>query len=127
MYARYGYLDRALEQFAGVIEKQEFLPAMLNMATLLTRQGRPEEALEYLERSRAGWPDNPRVHLGLAISHLENGNRRSAEQAYRQIELLDPDLAEAYPLFGSEGGSTARAGAQDTVEKFLAGGWVEPE
>ncbi len=136
LYARYNYLDEAQEQFERAFEfvnndEDGHLPAVLNLANLLTLRGRLDEALGHLRRADSKWPRHPRVKLGLAATYLERGNRRSAEQAFADLAEIDPDLAQRFPLFGaptvvdpgSESG-TARASGEDSVREYLLDGWV---
>jgi len=52
-------------------------------------------------------------------------------QTYRELELIDPDLARRYPLFGTDDaqpadGSAGRAAEQDPVGRYLIDGWAQP-
>lgn len=126
LYARFGELDRALDHFSRAAEAGAYLPALLNAANVSLMLDRPEEAVAYLDRARDERPDDPRVVLALTVSRLETGDLRGAEQSYRELELIDPDLARRYPLFGSDQ-SHGRAAEQDPVGRYLIDGWADVE
>jgi tetratricopeptide (TPR) repeat protein/WD40 repeat protein len=127
VYARYGFLEEALTRFERAAEGGPTLAALLNAAAVLSRLDRHEDALSYLARARDQYPEHPRVHLGLAVSHLEAGDTRSARSSYRRLSEISPRLAKRYPIFSAPGdGGRTRAADRDAAERYLAAGVMEP-
>lgn len=120
LYATYGLLQEAASEFENALTGDEYVPALINQANVLSVMGRHADAREYLERARSVAPENPRVLLGLAFSHWENGNRDEARDTYAEASRASPSLARRFPLF-SDSDSTARAGH---VESVFTQDWV---
>jgi tetratricopeptide (TPR) repeat protein len=125
IHARFGRLERASEDFQRAVEMDEYVPAILNLASVAALQGDHAGASQLLERANQISPDNPRILLGLAVQHLENGQRGSARTLYDQAASLDPRLTSAYPLFGSGSDVTGRASEADTIREFHLEAWAE--
>ncbi|MFW5728615.1 MAG: WD40 repeat domain-containing protein, partial [Spirochaetota bacterium] len=100
LYAAYGVVDKAGLHFERALAREEYVPALINQANVLSLRGEKERAREYLERARAQEPDNARVLLGIAYSYWESGNQDEARRAYQRVSALSPTLARRYPLFG---------------------------
>lgn len=127
LYARYGELEAALEQFAAAAEKAPYLPALLNAANVQLLLGNASEALGFLDRAREVSPEDPRVFLALTVGQMKTGDLRGAEQAYRRLELIDPELARRYPLFATTEEAGTRASAQTAADRYLQEGWTDPD
>ena len=129
LYARYGYEQEARAHFERAISDSASVPALLNLASLLVRQDRPTEAVKYLRRARDIAPEDPRVYLALAVSHVESGEISAARNAFDELTRLRPELARRYPLFSPDatGGAAGRAsdGRNGVVEQFLLEEWSE--
>mgnify|MGYP006278248459 CR=1 FL=1 len=134
LYAAYGLVDKAGLHFERALAKEEYVPALINQANVLSLRGEEERAREYLERARAQDPDNARVLLGIAYSYWESGHQNEARRAYHRVSELSPTLARRYPLFGETGDGAPRAGAESRAGAerragvsmdFFARDWVD--
>ncbi|OGO55195.1 MAG: hypothetical protein A2V85_07915 [Chloroflexi bacterium RBG_16_72_14] len=114
-------LDRAMTEIAAGLDVDPDLPVriLIALAAVANRDGRPEEALGYLEQARARVPeldDKRRATflLSLALSYrqlgdleaaIETGTRslahfRAAESRY-EVATLENELALVYVALGS--------------------------
>ena len=129
IYARFGLFGEAQAQFEHAVGLADYVPAIINLASVSGLLGDHDTARELLGRANDLAPDNPRILLGLAVEHLEDGQRGSARGFYDQVAVLDPRLAQAYPLFGGAGATSdagaARASDGDTLQDFRMGAWAE--
>jgi len=126
IYARFGMLDEAAQEFEHAVGMADYVPAILNLASVAAIRGDHATARELLDRADGLSPDHPRILLGLAVEHLEDGQRGSARTFYDRAAALDPRLAAAFPLFGEAGDSDgARASDGDAVRAYREGAWAE--
>lgn len=109
LYAKYGMLDRAMEQFAAVLKQKEYLPALINMGNLYYMQDELSKAKEYYDRASALSPDNPKVLLAVARVDHELENYGTARQAYAKLKELSPELADRFAYLDLRGSQAARA------------------
>ncbi|MEE8440887.1 MAG: hypothetical protein V3S41_04130 [Spirochaetia bacterium] len=126
IYARFGILDQAADEFERAVGMADYIPAILNLASVAALNGDHTAARDLLDRADGLSPDNPRILLGLAVEHLEDGRRGSARGFYDRAAVLDPRLAEAFPLFGGTGDSGgARASEGDALRAYRENAWAE--
>ncbi|MFP4425592.1 MAG: hypothetical protein ACLFPP_03980 [Spirochaetaceae bacterium] len=127
LYARYALLDEAAGRFEAALELNESIPALVNIANVLSLSGRHEEARGYLKRAQELEPENGRVLLGLAFSHWESGEQEAARTSYEMARSVDPYLAQQYPLFASSDarGGTRSSGASESASALFGGDWLE--
>ena len=71
LYARYGQYDRAQKEFAKLLAKEEYVPALVNMGNILYLSDQKDKALEYYNRAYAKDPENPRVLLAVAKTNRD--------------------------------------------------------
>lgn len=110
LYARYGVMDQAEKQFRSVLEQREFVPALVNLGNIRFLQSDMETARNYYERAYSQQPNNAKVLLALAKVNFEVGRYQDVEEQYKQIQRLDPDLAQRFSFLDMKAGdSTARA------------------
>ncbi len=89
------WLDRGLKNYLVIENGQKRSLAHLNLATVLARAGRPEEAEEQvragieLDRS-AAYP-----YLAAGWVHLDRGDEKAATEAFRRARGMEPEN-EAY-------------------------------
>ncbi len=126
LYARYALLDEAARRFEAALKLSESVPALVNLANVLSLSGRHEEARGYLEQARQLEPENARVLLGLAFSHWESGEQEAARSSYEMARSADPYLAEQYPLYASSDTGGKRSSLPSEIADALFGGdWLE--
>lgn len=76
-----------------------FVPALVNLSTLVRTGGRADESLVLLERARGLEPENPDVWLGLGILYKERGQIAAAQEAFeRALEIAPASAATHYSL-----------------------------
>lgn len=127
VHVRYGSFEEALELFDRAAAERPTLAPLINAASVLSRMGRHDEALDYLGRARRLDPEHPRVHLGMAVSYLEAGDPGAARSSYRRLTRIAPALAERYPLFAAAGDETGgRAGGQTAADDYFTDALMEP-
>ncbi len=105
LYATYGLLEEAATAFEEAAVG-EYVPALVNLANVLSINGDHETARDVLERARTAEPENARVLLGLAFSYWESGNQENARDTYAAASRISPTLARRYPLFDAETNGT---------------------
>ena len=122
IYARFGMLDEAEADFQRAYSDAQYIPSMVNLASIASLRGDHERARELLEEANDLTPNSPRILLGLAVQHIETGERGSARSLYDRVTELDPELASTYPLFGSSN-SQDRAAEADATRGILEDAW----
>ena len=124
LYAQFGMLAKAQERFD---KAADYLPALVNAASVCSLRKEPDRAQEYLKRAQRLQPDNPRVLVALAFSYFQAGNEASEKQTWERMSRIDPGLAARYPLFGSASAATgqARAGRVDASAGLFGADWVQ--
>jgi tetratricopeptide (TPR) repeat protein len=94
-------LDDAANFYRRAIEVDgRFAGARFGLATVLTRQGRPAEAIPHYEAAVAGWPDHEeaRYNFGQALS--ATGRLAEAVAQYDAALRLRPDDVDAHTAMG---------------------------
>lgn len=96
----------ALEQQRAEIAEQAFrraidldpaLPeAQLNLALLLNRSGKPNEAIEQMETLLARSPGHAGAYFNLGLSHEILGDLAKAREMYETALSQDPDLLQVH-------------------------------
>ncbi|WOD27544.1 tetratricopeptide repeat protein [Alloalcanivorax xenomutans] len=84
-------LDQAHDMISQALEQEPDHPAILDsMGWVLFRLGRPQQALEYLQRAYAQFPDaEVAAHLGEVLWNL--GQRNKARTVWRDALADDPE------------------------------------
>lgn len=84
------------------VSDAEAAQANLNLGVAYLRQGRPDLAIENLERALDQDPRLAAAHSSIALAHDQLGNIEDAERHYRratQLESADPEIANLYGVF----------------------------
>lgn len=87
---------------SGTRSNADSTDAHLNLGIAYLRQGRPEVALENLQRAVERSPRNAEAHNAIALAHAQLGNDEDAEEHYRRAARLDPadpGIANGYAVF----------------------------
>ncbi len=108
LYARYGLYDRAETEFIKVVKK-EYVPALVNMGTVLYLRGAYRDALGYYERAQKKEPANALALLGIARANHAIENYGDAKSAYSALQKSDPALAQRFAYLDLRGEEAARA------------------
>ncbi len=109
LYARFGVLDKAAEQFSAILKSSEYVPALVNLGNIAYMQGEMERAYDYYTRALASVPGNPAALLGTARTTYALERYAETDESLRQLRNTDPSLAEEFAYLGSGSGDTARA------------------
>jgi hypothetical protein len=111
LYARYGLIDRAEDQFKLALKGGDFAPALLNLGNICFVRRQFEGALDYANRAQKLWPANPLVLLSQARVNHELENYGMAKIAYEKLKGVDPAMAEKYAYLQQKGEEGVRAAA----------------
>jgi Tfp pilus assembly protein PilF len=97
IYLEKGQTVSAIKAFNKAIQLQDDVRAFQMLGYLYTREQRPRQAAEVLEKAAVLEPDNALVHLYLANAYMLLGQQARGEQEYRKALELDPSLREKLP------------------------------
>jgi tetratricopeptide (TPR) repeat protein len=109
LYARFGHYDQAQKEFAKLLAKEDYVPALLNMGNILYLSDQKEKALEYYNRAYAKDPENPKVLLAVAKANHDLENYGTVKKLYAELKARDPDLAQQFAYLGLKGEEATRA------------------
>jgi len=79
----------------AVAENPDDLASTAVLATILSNQGRPAEAIPLFDRLVAAEPDNGRTRLAFGIALFRSGNPFDAEVQLKRAHELQPDRPDA--------------------------------
>lgn len=92
-----GKATEALRLCQDILTQDSGNADALHLAGLaLSRMGRFEEGVGFLQQSAAQRPNDPQVHFHLGKTLRHGGRLAEAAAAYRQAVALRPDFAEAF-------------------------------
>ena len=118
LYARYGLLDKAEEQFDEALSRGDYPPALMNRGNISYLREDWDEAMTYYERILLREPNNSRAQLGITRANYQLGNAWKTQSAYLKLTKMNPELAERYTYLDSGGGVT-RAGTGNMREESV--------
>jgi tetratricopeptide (TPR) repeat protein len=93
LYAKFGLLDKAAEQFEKILKQREFAPALLNLGNINYLKDEPIKALSYYQRADILMPDNSSILLGIARVNHNLENYDLANQQLENLKILDHETA----------------------------------
>ncbi len=109
LYARYGLLDKAADQFGSALKGKSPGNAVYNMGNILFLQGKYAEALGYYSKALAASPDDPTALLSTARVSAALGKFDASLADYVKLKALAPQLAAKYAYLGGGEGDGTRA------------------
>ncbi|MCX7030067.1 MAG: hypothetical protein NTU62_08105, partial [Spirochaetes bacterium] len=119
LYARYGLTAEAEKEFLK-LDKQDYVPALVNLGNLAFLKPNMKTALAYYGRACKKEATNAKALLGTARANHEQENYGAAQEAYAALKKVDASLAAQYAyldLQGTEADQAAKAGnVTDKVE-----------
>ncbi len=121
VYARFGLMDRAEQEFNKVVAEDEtYVPALLNLGNIYYLKKDIDKALAFYERAYQNEHDNPHVILCIARAQHQLGNYGIVKKMYDQLKAVDPALAmgHAYLVLKGEEASKS-AGIADIIETAI--------
>ncbi len=107
VYAQYGLLDKAEENFRASIKIRGTVQAYANLGNILYLNGDYRGALSAFASANKLSPKSASALIGLALSAGELGDRDGVGRYLGQLAAIDPAIAERYAYIGSAGGSRA--------------------
>ena len=113
LYARFGFLDKAEEQFKLVLEQKEDISALANMGNISYLNKDFIIALDYFSRAYNIDSSNPKVLAGLAKTYYEIEDYSSVINYYDKLKIADEELATRFSYLVSETNETGRASSTD--------------
>lgn len=121
LYNDLGKLEEAISSLrkAAVVDSSNEMFQM-DLATLLIKRSRHEEARESLEKALMQLPDSVRLRYQLGVAYAALGNVKKAGEIYRQLMTSTPVFEPAYIATGNlllQGGKAEQAVA------VLGEGW----
>jgi tetratricopeptide (TPR) repeat protein len=127
LYARYGRMDEALEQFNLVLASGNYTPTVINKANILFLDGSYRDALALYQKALSAQKDAPTALLGIARCQFALKSYEKVADPFSKLKKLRPELAADYSYLdmgGSDAGSS-RASEQATQTRQMA--WEDEE
>jgi len=112
LYASYGLYDAAHTEFLK-LDKQDYVPALINLGNLAFLKPDMKAAAAYYNRAVKKESSNAKALLGVARANHEQENYGASQEAYTALKKVDPTLAAQYAyldLKGAEADQAAKAG-----------------
>ena len=110
LYAQYGLVDKAIEQFERASTRQYVL-AYANLGNCYLLQKKLDKALESFQRAEKTRPEDVNVLVGLAKVRYEREEPAEVRALYDRIQRRDPDVAQRFAYLVGGSGEAARASA----------------
>jgi tetratricopeptide (TPR) repeat protein len=109
LYARYGLLDNASQQFTQAVARAEFVPALVNLGNVNYLRADLESALTYFSRAYKADKTNATALLGLARVSSEQEDYGTAKRYYDALKQQDANLAKQFAYLELKGEASTRA------------------
>ena len=94
VYAKMGSYDQAQEYFKKAAgKKSDFAEAYFNLAVAYAKTGRLQDTMESLKQAVRIRPDYTEAHYRLALAYLAANDGKGAQQEYKILQDLDPNIA----------------------------------
>ena len=93
LYARYGLFEEAKGEFHRVLERDEYVPALVNLGNIYFLEEDYDSALSYFERAQTVNPTSANVLLCLARTHYQLELYDKTREYYTRLKEVAPDLA----------------------------------
>jgi len=123
LHARYGLYDRAKEYLNRILDREPFVPALVNMGNMYYMNFNYEKALKYFEQAVEAQPNNSRALLAIARVHHAMENYGIAKRVFDRLKQVDPDLAERFAFIELRGKEAGRASRYGRLKEVLV--WDE--
>jgi tetratricopeptide (TPR) repeat protein len=122
LFARYGMVDKAEEQFNRILAKEDFVPALINLGNIYLLKDNASKAASLYERASRKEPQNMTVLVGLAKANYQLEKYGEVRKTYNQIKNLDAGMGDKFAYLVSEQGTAGRASERGFKEDTL---WSE--
>ncbi|MBN1687033.1 MAG: tetratricopeptide repeat protein, partial [Spirochaetales bacterium] len=111
LHARFGETQKAFAAFEDNIRADpDYSVSYLNLANLLVREKRTNEAIEILKNGLQRDPDSANLNLLIARVLHANGIYDEAKEHFATVRGRMPELADRYAYLAGEDDTTKRAG-----------------
>jgi tetratricopeptide (TPR) repeat protein len=111
LYAQFGMLDQATEQFRAGSRSGKYAPALTNLGNALYLKGDMKGASDYYSRSLALAPNNTTALAGAARALNALGDFKKMSAAIERLKALSPELAARIEVGGAAGQSSRASDA----------------
>jgi len=116
-----GRLGEAENLYSAALKREpNHVPALLNLATLLSILGRVAESHAVAERAVAAAPRDAMTHFALGVSLRRQRRDREAMVAYEKALAIDPGLIKAWTNLTVSAERLDRARSIRALDKVLA-------
>ncbi|RLD33981.1 MAG: hypothetical protein DRI73_04585, partial [Bacteroidetes bacterium] len=119
LYARYGLYDRAAANFKEIIQKREYVPALINLGNISFIKDNYEVASGFYQRVIDIDVNNKAALLGVSRCNHELENYGLVSKTYQRLKAIDPNLAMRFAYLDLRGEEATRAadaaGMRETV------------
>lgn len=122
LYAKYGKLDKAEEEFTKALGRGNYVPALVNLGNLRFLAKDYPKAQEWYERAIRLEPNNATVLGNLVKVYSEQERHGPAKASYDKLARLAPDLARDLAYLIGTTTDTRAASADDRRAAVLWGG-----
>ncbi len=120
LYARYGKYTEAEAEFQKVVKREEYAPALVNLANLALLRGEPKTAAALYDRALKKDPKSKAALAGAVRVRSDLGDRAAAERHLASLKSIDPAAASSLAALVSPS-TEGRASAGDSIRV----GWSE--
>lgn len=123
LYARYGLYENAMRQFKLILDKTEYVPALINLGNVCYLGADMETAIQYFDRAYKKEPTNTTALLGLARASQEMENYGAVRKYYGELKAIDPTLAQQFAYLDLRGEEATRAAELSKAKEEMI--WAE--
>ncbi|HOX14210.1 MAG TPA: transglutaminase family protein [Spirochaetales bacterium] len=121
VYAQFGLLDKAAEQFQIASRRGTYAPAVTNLGNVLYLQGDMKTALRQYEKAMALAPASAAALAGAARALYALDDIKRMNEVIAKLKTVNPELAAKIDLTG---GTVTTARASEAVSREV-GAWDE--
>jgi len=82
-------------QYPRAFNRNIDINALSQLGVRLTGEGKLEDAIMFLERNIAEFPDSARVHFELADVHIKTNSKEKAIVEYKKTLVINPNHKQA--------------------------------
>lgn len=115
LYAQFGRMDQARTQFEAAVKLKEYVPALINLASVRFLARDYQGALDLYKRAGKPDPSNAMVLLGLARANAALEKYDEARTQFAALQKVNPELAGQFAYLGEPATTSSRAASQDAA------------
>ena len=126
LYARYGLLAEAKDQFVKAVAKG-YSPAFTNLANVAFLLKDYETAARWFEEALKVTPNSKAALIGLARARYELDAYAEADDLFGRVKAIDSALAERYAYLSSKVDASANRASSAAADRAGAMSWSEED